>query len=369
MKIIVLTNSLDCRSGWSRYAHDVVSRIARQADVVVLCEKLDDAAISVRRVEIFRDPMLYLSNALWVLLDAWKFRRAVKRELAGQPAVIHAAIEGYAMFLPFLAGLPVKTVMTVHGTYSVLPLRSAWTRWLYRRMYRSVDRVVSVSSYTKRHLLKHASDILDEGTIRVIANGVDYEEKPERSPSTDGTFRVLTVGAVKNRKGGHHLVRVADLLKNRYKIPVRVTFVGEVQKNKSYYQEMEAFIRRHSLEDAVTFTGSITQEELDGHYRTSDLFCLFSVHGADGHYEGYPLVFHEAAMWGLPCVGTFDCGAEDAIRDGETGVLVHPEKHEEAAKAIADIYAKKTVIDPAACKRWARENDWDKKDLMEMYRW
>jgi glycosyltransferase involved in cell wall biosynthesis len=43
---------------------------------------------------------------------------------------------------------------------------------------------------------------------------------------------------------------------------------------------------------------------------------------AGGKFEGFGLTHLEASAAGLPVIGTTDCGAEDAIVDGVTGLLV-----------------------------------------------
>jgi glycosyltransferase involved in cell wall biosynthesis len=367
MKIVYLCPSLEKTDGWSRYSHDIITRVAIHEDVTVLCQNICDGVDpSIRQIPVFRSSIRYLTNPLFVLLDAHKVRKIVANEISGcDECIIHCTTEAHAMFIPFLRRLGIKTVMTTHGTYSVLPLLSWKMRCLYKRVYKSVGRIVSVSSYTKRHLLKHAG-FLSDAKIQVMTNGVDYEEKPARTSHSDGIFRILSVGEVKNRKGAHHLVRVARLLKEKNQFPFRVTFVGRVQKDQPYYLDLQEYIQQHSLEDCVQFSGMVSQEDLDRHYRDADLFALLSVH-ENGHYEGYPLVFHEAAMWGLPTVGTFDCGAEDAIQDGKTGVLVHPDSHADIAEAITKIQSGDTPIRSDVCKAWAQANDWSKKNLLTMY--
>jgi len=368
MKILFLCPSLDRKNGWNRYSYDVITRVAKHAEVTVLCEKKDPSIdSSIRQIAVLRRPIDYLAHPFWVLKDARRVRKAIARELdADQPNFVHCTVEGYAMFIPFLGRLRTHTLMTTHGTYSVLPLSSTLTRWLYKRVYKSVDRVISVSGYTKRHMLKHAGDIVKESKIMVVTNGVDYENKPPVPPKGDDLLRILTVGEVKNRKGGHHLVAVANILVNKYGLKPRVTFVGNTYEERPYHKKMLQFIQDNNLQDVVRFTGMIPQEELDEYYQEADLFALLSVHEGS-HYEGYPLVFHEAAMWGLPTVGTYDCGAEDAIKDGVSGVLVHPENHEEVAEKIAKIQSGEIDITSENCKAWAQENDWGRKNLMEMY--
>jgi glycosyltransferase involved in cell wall biosynthesis len=46
------------------------------------------------------------------------------------------------------------------------------------------------------------------------------------------------------------------------------------------------------------------------------------VTASDGGFEGFGIVYLEASASGTAALGTLDCGAEDAIVDGETGRLV-----------------------------------------------
>ena len=50
--------------------------------------------------------------------------------------------------------------------------------------------------------------------------------------------------------------------------------------------------------------------------------------------EGFGLTYLEAAACGVPSIGGKNSGAEDAIVDGETGLLVEAESPEAIAQAI-----------------------------------
>ena len=53
----------------------------------------------------------------------------------------------------------------------------------------------------------------------------------------------------------------------------------------------------------------------------ADVFMLTPVTSAEGGFEAFGLVFLEANICHVPTVGVKDSGAQDAIRDGETGFL------------------------------------------------
>ena len=49
-------------------------------------------------------------------------------------------------------------------------------------------------------------------------------------------------------------------------------------------------------------------------------------------FEGFGLVFLEANAKGMPCIGSINCGAEEAILNGKTGYIVDPYNFKEVAQ-------------------------------------
>jgi phosphatidylinositol alpha-1,6-mannosyltransferase len=52
------------------------------------------------------------------------------------------------------------------------------------------------------------------------------------------------------------------------------------------------------------------------------------------HFEGFGLVFLEAGAYGLPVIGTRSGGVADAVKEGETGLLVEPQDINGLAEAM-----------------------------------
>jgi glycosyltransferase involved in cell wall biosynthesis len=122
----------------------------------------------------------------------------------------------------------------------------------------------------------------------------------------------LVVGSVANltgRKGHEMLVRLAASI--RQTIPeLRLVIVGEGTNRPA----LEALIAELGLADVVRLHG----RELDARrlYRAFDIFA----HGSET--EGGPNVTLEAAAAALPIVATRAGGTQEAVSDGETGLLV-----------------------------------------------
>jgi phosphatidylinositol alpha-1,6-mannosyltransferase len=70
------------------------------------------------------------------------------------------------------------------------------------------------------------------------------------------------------------------------------------------------------LDEAVQFTGFVVQDELARLYRGARVFSMPS------RGEGFGLVYLEAMMHGLPCIGASQDAAPEVIEDGETGFIV-----------------------------------------------
>jgi colanic acid/amylovoran biosynthesis glycosyltransferase len=67
------------------------------------------------------------------------------------------------------------------------------------------------------------------------------------------------------------------------------------------------------------------------------VFCVPSVVAASGDAEGFGIVFIEAQAMGLPVVSTFSGGISEAVRDGETGLLVQERDSLGLAEAILSL--------------------------------
>jgi glycosyltransferase involved in cell wall biosynthesis len=111
---------------------------------------------------------------------------------------------------------------------------------------------------------------------------------------------------------------------------------------------------RDRLPDAI-FTGQLTGPELATALASSDVFLNPSITEAFGN------VTLEAMACGLPVIAAAASGTTNLVRDGETGVLVHPGDVDAYAEALAAYAA-----DPELRRRhgeaglaFARTMDWD----------
>ena len=111
---------------------------------------------------------------------------------------------------------------------------------------------------------------------------------------------ILFVGRIAANKAHHDLISsVAALRAIRPSVHLRL--VGSVASPR-YMRALERLVLSLELQDTVTFTGSLSDDDLDAEYRRADVFCCLSDH------EGFGMPLIEAAAYALPVVA-FDAGA------------------------------------------------------------
>ena len=181
--------------------------------------------------------------------------------------------------------------------------------------------------------------------------------------------QVLSVGILKHRKGYHiSILAIAEVKKKHPNIKYYI--VGN-HDSKIYWNTLKSVVAKYALENNVIFLENIKDEQLIDLYYASDVFVLVSVNIND-NFEGFGLVYLEAGACGKPVIGTYGCGAEDAVIDGETGILVPQNDIKKTAEAILRLLDNPELTQRMGenGKKRAKEMDWDNvaKKYTEVYK-
>jgi phosphatidyl-myo-inositol dimannoside synthase len=200
---------------------------------------------------------------------------------------------------------------------------------LARRVLAHVDATIAVSRHSES--LVHALGVAP-ARVHVVNPGVDApgDDEPGRA---DREPAVVVVSRLEERYKGHDvLLRALSLVRSRVPgVHLHVIGDGTLRGN------LESLARELAVADAVTFHGWLSDEDRDEILRRSSVFAMLSRLDAVGSGEGFGIVYVEAGRLGLPVVAGRVAGALDAVVDGETGILVDPEDHVQAADAIVSL--------------------------------
>jgi phosphatidylinositol alpha-1,6-mannosyltransferase len=256
------------------------------------------------------------------------------------------------------------------GTYSVAPLYAWGKRWLMLRAYRRAQHIFCISTYTMDQMARvgvpaTAMLVVHFGTPMLPVPHTEevqaYREKYGLIPNQYPI--ILTVGAIKDRKGQFETLRAVALLKKQY--PDILYIVAGGIDQPSYLQKMETYTKDHSLAGNVLFITDADDRSIAFLYSLSSVFALNSnTEMAHHHFEGFGAVITEAYQFGVPAVGSSDSGIEDAIQDGKTGYLTRQGDPEDIARKIEEVLQNRPMLSERA-RHFAAEFTW--KRTVEMY--
>jgi glycosyltransferase involved in cell wall biosynthesis len=333
--------------GVERRIIETAKRLQNQADITIYC----GTKAGFKKPETIEGAKFvpcYSTDTLFPL-DNWFFNRSlIKSEgIFGADVYEAHAVSGYG----FPKALKKRCINkpfihTIHGVLAdeyerarnsgSLTLRGKIANYYMKRLAnleaktaKNATLIVTPSKYSLQKIKQHYK--IEEEKIRVIPNGVDVVKF---QPSIDkGSARrqfglgsepvVLFVGSLIPRKGLPFLVEAAGKIV-RENGKVRFVVAGEGPLKNQLVAKME----KANMSSNFMFLGNINDEKLPALYNCADVFVLPSIQ------EGQGIVLLEAQASGKPVV-VFDVGGVgEAVRNGETGLLVKSGDSKELADAL-----------------------------------
>jgi len=225
-----------------------------------------------------------------------------------------------------------KVILHVHESY----ISTAKELNIYRNVFKHVDRLVPVSKYQLREIIK-----IDERLRKkcsVIYNGVKTDKKNislnDYLEGTNRTIRLIFVGHLISTKGLDILLKALELL-NSYKYKFSLDVVGNGEKQLEY----KTLSKKYGLKDKVSFIGEIDNTILLKKMKYYNYLVLPS------RYETFGVVVIEAMSCGLPVIATKVGAIPEIVTSEEVGILVEANNPKALAKGIVR----------AINKKWDRE--------------
>ncbi|WP_237107704.1 glycosyltransferase family 4 protein [Nonomuraea sp. MG754425] len=356
--VLIVTNDFPPRPGGIQsFVHGLA---LRTPGVVVYAPAWPGAAEFDRR-----QPFPIVRHPTRLMLPTPAVARTAARLVAGLVAehgagtVVFGAAAPLGLLAPRLrrAGAR-RVVMLTHGH------EASWAsapgfRAVLRRIGAHADVVTYLGEYTRRRL----AAVIEPGKLVRLAPGVDADRfRPgaadpdaEIVPVPPGRPVVLCVSRLVPRKGQDQLIRAWPSVLRSVPDAVLLLVGGGPYR--------AALERLAAGRESIRFTGTVPESALPAYYAAADVFampCRTRLGGVD--VEGLGIVFLEASASGLPVVAGASGGAPDAVRPGETGLVVNGESVDEVAQAVVEL-----LTDPGRARKlgaggrdWvAREWAWD----------
>jgi phosphatidyl-myo-inositol dimannoside synthase len=310
-------------------------------------------------------------------LWTWRARALARRH---RPRFVWCAELKPAAYPAGWLDLPYGVIL--HGTELLLLdakiHRSAFKRWTAQRLLCRAAVLVANSTWTgelARSVLGRLGVPADEAArrVRIVPLGTTPEHfRPGIDPAgvrarygLNGGPWILTVSRLEWHKGIDTVIRAMPAVRAAH--PGTRYAVAGVGERRPHFERL---VGELGLGDAVRFLGPIPDADLPALYNAADLYV-----GASRRHEllveGFGISLVEASACGLAVVGGRSGGVPDAVRDGETGILVDPDDPAAVAAGINRLLADPDLRGRmGAAGRRAVETyfNWDRvaRDLMKV---
>jgi phosphatidylinositol alpha-1,6-mannosyltransferase len=230
--------------------------------------------------------------------------------------------------------------VVVHGAEVTVPGRLPGSRQTLGYVLRRARHVIAAGAYPAAEAEHAAGRPLN---TTVVPPGVDTTRFRPLSDAERADARrrlglpvdaelVVSISRLVPRKGFDTVIRaVARLARSRPGIALAIAGGG---RDDGRLRRLAA-----ELVAPVHFLGRVANDDLPALYGCADVFAMLCRNRWGGlEQEGFGIVFLEAAACGVAQVAGESGGAEDAVVDNVTGVMVrHPERVSETVEAIAGL--------------------------------
>jgi phosphatidylinositol alpha-1,6-mannosyltransferase len=320
MAVLVTNDFPPHHGGIQRCMSRIAEELARSDGQVIVVapaggasSAYDDAArFRVLRYPAFERITSLLTMTLWLLSARLTARNTYTVASMWFPGGLAACL------LP--RAIRGRLGILAHGT-EIAPGRGGLRRHAMRYVFRQADAIFANSRFT--------SDLLQRagvGTaVHIVHLGID---DAQLAPARAAQPTILSVGRLIRRKGFDTVIEALPAVAARFP-DVRYEIVGAGPQQA----ELQALAERLGVARHVVFLGAVDDADMYRAYERAWIFAL-PVRAVGDDIEGFGLVYLEAALAELPAIGGRGSGAEDAIVDGETGLLVDGTSVAEATDAL-----------------------------------
>ncbi|MBC8074401.1 MAG: glycosyltransferase family 4 protein [Deltaproteobacteria bacterium] len=234
-----------------------------------------------------------------------------------------------------------------------------WHSWARRSVLRRADPVFAVSRFTAARAV--ALGVSPE-RVCVVNPGVDLQRFQPDPGELDAPElaahrgpRLLTITRLVPRKGVDTVIQALAGLPDDVHY-----FIGGSGPDRA---RLVALAEHLGVAHRVHMLGRVPDDRIAALYRHVDWVMLVSREDvAAGDVEGFGMVLLEAQACGTPVVGGDAGGIPDAMRDGETGMLVRPDDPSGLAARLGPLLREPGLRDryAAAALAHARGCGWDR---------
>ncbi|HAM88532.1 MAG: Glycosyl transferase group 1 [Candidatus Falkowbacteria bacterium GW2011_GWC2_38_22] len=287
------------------------------------------------------------------------FYKTIKQNQVDKVIVGQLLPLGFVVYLVSLF-YKINYCVIVHGMEIVFAQRRFRKKFISRLILNKAEQIICPGKYTAS-LVKDFLKKSDDKKISVVNPGVSpiplvdakILEKIKIENNLSDKIVLFTVSRLVRRKG-HDMVITA--MKELAKIDQHIHYyLGGTGPDEA---DLKSLAR--GMEN-VHFLGKLSDEEKWAWLVLSQIFIMPSRNIA-GDFEGFGIVYLEAAIAGLPVIAGDSGGIRDAVVDGETGFVADPTDVNQIAQSILKLSKDEMLrkkLGETGRARAMRDFDWE----------
>ncbi|TKH21004.1 glycosyltransferase family 4 protein [Bacillus wiedmannii] len=245
----------------------------------------------------------------FMLLSRWNHLRNIhylRSEICKRKIeLIHANSLRMVLYAFLIQKFMKKKIKVVYTKHNVTILEKKIPTLFRYFINKYVNNIITVSEFEKNNLI---SMHVAEEKIKTIYNGVDIEKFLFQQKKTESIYKIGILARLSKEKNHQLFVKIANVLKKRDDFLFYIA--GDGPEKESIMKEIE----KHGLQQSVKMLGNISEP----HRFIGNMNALLLL----SFREVFPMVVIEAMATGTPIVSIDVGGINEAVIDGESGVLV-----------------------------------------------
>ena len=212
----------------------------------------------------------------------------------------------------------------MHNYYKYMKKELAYT-------LKKANQVIAISNFTKSEIIKYYPKT-SENKIKVIGQSLDTRKT--KNTNTTKTIQdldinkpyLLSISVIRPHKNLEFLIKVFNILKQKYNIPHKLIIAGGIQLKTNSFIEA---IRLSPFKDDIKYLGYIENDIMPILYKNTDCFIFPSL------YEGFGIPILEAMEYEIPIVSSNAASLPEVGGDG--CIYFNPYDSNEASEMIYKI--------------------------------
>jgi phosphatidyl-myo-inositol dimannoside synthase len=264
--------------------------------------------------------------------------------------------------------LKVRYSVFLHGMDFAYSQKTVRKKKMSLKILKNAEKIICFNSYVADLVREAFTNEDDHDKIEVINPGVEAQFIPgtdiralKEKNKLDEKLVLFSVSRLVKRKGHDMVIKIMPRLLEKY--PNLYFYIAGTGEDEDYLRELA------KDDEHVVFLGKVSDNDKWLWLCACDMFVMPSrVIGKDD-FEGFGIVYMEAAICSKPVVAGRSGGIEDAVIDHETGILVDPESEDNIYDGIDELagnFLLRKEMGEKALERAAEEFNWGDK-VKEIY--